>query len=98
MNLQLTCDTVMALPLRLLWGLKVNLQQKIALAAIFSLGFIIIAFAVVRVVETGATFKHVNPMWLALWSMIEASVGKHFSFVLRYAQKRDSTTGEISES
>ncbi|MCJ1414658.1 hypothetical protein MMC32_000985 [Xylographa parallela] len=75
MGVDVVCDIlIMALPLRLLWGLKVNLQQKIALAAIFSLGFIIIAFAVVRVVETGATFKHVNPMWLALWSMIEASV------------------------
>ena len=73
----------MALPLRLLWGLKVNLQQKVALAAIFSLGFIVIAFAVVRVVETGATFKHVNPMWLALWSMIEASVCEYFMFKLR---------------
>ena len=70
---------VMALPLRLLWGLKVNSHQKAALAAIFSLGFIVIAFAVVRVVETSATFKHVNPMWLALWSMIEASVGRCFA-------------------
>lgn len=66
----------MALPLRLLWNLQINAKQKCALAGIFSLGVIIIIFAVVRVVETSATFNHVNPMWLALWSMIEASVGK----------------------
>ncbi|MCJ1405675.1 hypothetical protein MMC11_008904 [Xylographa trunciseda] len=78
MGVDVVCDIlIMALPLRLLWGLKVNSKQKVALAAIFSLGFIVIAFAVVRVVETSATFKHVNPMWLALWSMIEASVSKY---------------------
>jgi len=68
----------MALPLRLLWNLQITPKQKFALGGIFSLGFIIIIFAVVRVVETSATFNHVNPMWLALWSMIEASVGKWF--------------------
>lgn len=66
----------MALPLRLLWGLRVTCQQKIALGTIFSLGLIIVVFAIVRVVETSATLKHVNPMWLALWSIVEASVGK----------------------
>ena len=67
----------MALPLRLLWGLQINSRQKLALGAIFSLGIIIIIFAIVRVVEISATFSHVNPLWLALWSMIEASVGEH---------------------
>lgn len=65
----------MALPLRLLWNLQVNRQQKWALATIFSLGFIIIIFAIVRVIETRASAHHVDPVWLALWSMIEASVG-----------------------
>ena len=68
---------VMALPLRLLWGLQINSRQKLALGGIFSLGIIIIIFAIVRVVEISATFNHVNPLWLALWSMIEASVGEH---------------------
>lgn len=67
---------VMALPLKVLWNLRVNPRQKFALGVIFSLGFIIIAFALVRVVQTGASAMHVNPIWLAVWSMIEASVGK----------------------
>ncbi|MCJ1226705.1 hypothetical protein MMC12_003358 [Toensbergia leucococca] len=69
------CDLfVMALPLRLLWGLQISRRQKIALAAIFSLGFIIIIFAIVRVTQTSASSHHVDPVWLALWSVIEASV------------------------
>jgi hypothetical protein len=72
----LTHYSVMALPLRLLWNLQVSVRQKFALAGIFSLGIFIIIFAIVRVIETSATFSHVNPLWLELWSMIEASVGK----------------------
>lgn len=71
------CDLlIMALPLRVLWDLQINRQQKSALAAIFSLGFVVIVFAVVRVIETSASIHHVDPIWLGLWSMIEASVGK----------------------
>ena len=55
-------------------------RQKVALVSIFSLGIIIIVFALVRVIETRATTKHVDPIWLALWSMLEASIGK---FILR---------------
>lgn len=65
---------VMGLGLRLLWNLQISAREKIALGAIFSVGFIKIAFAIIRVVKIGATARHVNPIWLALWSMIEASV------------------------
>ena len=76
------CDLlIMALPLRLLWNLQINRQQKTALAAIFSLGFIIIIFAIVRVIETSASIHHVDPVWLALWSMIEAGIGMTYSNV-----------------
>ncbi|KAL8933207.1 MAG: hypothetical protein Q9211_005906 [Gyalolechia sp. 1 TL-2023] len=64
----------MALGLRLLGKLRVSPQEKLALAAIFSVGLIKITFAVIRVVRIGASATHVNPIWLALWSMIEASV------------------------
>ncbi|KAL8932791.1 MAG: hypothetical protein Q9216_006673 [Gyalolechia sp. 2 TL-2023] len=66
--------TVMALGLRLLRRLRVSPREKLALAAIFSVGLIKITFAVIRVVRIGASATHVNPIWLALWSMIEASV------------------------
>ena len=65
---------VMALGLRLLWNLRITKKEKLALGTIFSVGFIKIAFAAIRVVKIGASSKHVNPIWLALWSMVEASV------------------------
>ena len=71
----------MALPLRLLWNLRVNRKQKAALVTIFSLGCIIIVFAIVRVVEIQASTHHVDPVWLALWSMIEASVGEWYFMI-----------------
>ncbi|KAL9576332.1 MAG: hypothetical protein Q9212_007191 [Teloschistes hypoglaucus] len=65
---------VMTLGLRLLWNLQISVKEKFALGAIFSVGVIKITFALIRVVKIGASSKHVNPIWLALWSMIEASV------------------------
>ncbi|KAI4228834.1 MAG: hypothetical protein L6R36_001336 [Xanthoria steineri] len=65
---------IMGLGLRLLWNLQISAREKIALGTIFSVGFIKITFALIRVVKIGATATHVNPIWLALWSMIEASV------------------------
>ncbi|KAL8930127.1 MAG: hypothetical protein Q9208_000744 [Pyrenodesmia sp. 3 TL-2023] len=65
---------IMALGLRLLSKLQMRRNEKLALGAIFSVGFIKIVFAVVRVVKIGVSATHVNPIWLALWTMIEASV------------------------
>ena len=67
-------DVVMGLGLRLLRNLQVRLKEKLALGAAFSVGVIKIIFAVIRVVKIGPSAAHVNPIWLALWSMIEASV------------------------
>lgn len=64
----------MTLGLRLLWNLQISVKEKFALGAIFSVGVIKITFAIIRVVKIGASSQHVNPIWLALWSMIEASV------------------------
>lgn len=69
------CDVlIMALPLRLLWKLQIKKKQKLALAAVFSLAIVIIVVAIVRIVEINPMFKYVDPVWLALWSMTEASV------------------------
>ena len=66
----------MALLLRQLYGLKTTRKQKIAVAGLFSLGGVVIIVAIVRVVEIKATIQHVDPVWLALWSMVEAGVGR----------------------
>lgn len=66
----------MALPLKSLWTLQINTRTKLGLIILVSLVFIIMAFAIVRVVESSASAEHVNPIWLALWSIVEAGVGE----------------------
>ena len=70
-------DILVMMPLLfLLHGLRVNQKEKVALASIFSLSAIVIIVAIIRVVQTSATTQHVDPVWLALWSTIESSIGK----------------------
>ncbi|KAJ5781250.1 hypothetical protein N7457_006410 [Penicillium paradoxum] len=63
----------MSLPLRILWEAKINIQQKIGLVIVFSLGFVIIAAAIVRAVEiTGKAYS--DQAALAVWSVVESSI------------------------
>jgi hypothetical protein len=73
----------MVLPLRLLVTLRINLQQKLALTCLFSVGVIVIVFAFVRLFQvTKATEESKTnpatvangPILLSLWSVIEAGV------------------------
>jgi hypothetical protein len=69
-------SSVLVLPIHLLWDVKISVRQKLGLAGIFSLGIIIVVFAVVRVIVTNAVHTHVEPTWLGVWSALESSVGK----------------------
>lgn len=80
---KLAKNPVMALPLNLVWKLKTNLKYKAGLGLLFSLGGIIIAFALVRMVQvTKATSQTAGdpttvangPVLLSMWSHIESSV------------------------
>lgn len=53
-----------------------NVREKIALGTIFSLGGIIIIFAIIRVCVLNQSRQHPELTWLALWSAIESSVGE----------------------
>jgi hypothetical protein len=73
----------MILPLNLLRQLQLAKRQKVVLAAIFTVGFIIVAFAIVRLVEVTQATQAVtqdatkiadSPIKLSAWSHIEASV------------------------
>jgi len=78
---------VMALPIRLLIGLRISLKQKIGIGAIFSLGFVIIFFSVFRMVKVIKSIATSNPngnVSLALWSLLEASVGTSFSPLFQF--------------
>lgn len=65
---------VMALPLSILGGLHLNVKTKVALAGLFLTGFIIILFAILRLVYTIPSHQHVNPKWLAVWSTTESCI------------------------
>ncbi|KAJ5442523.1 hypothetical protein N7445_005530 [Penicillium cf. griseofulvum] len=63
----------MSLPFFLIWGTRVNIQQKVGLVIVFSFGLFIIAAAIVRAVEiTGKAYS--DQAALAIWSVAESSI------------------------
>lgn len=94
----------MLLPLNLLRKLQLSKRQRVALAGIFSVGGIIIAIAVVRLLEVSPATREIRtdievienaPLVLGVWSHIEASVAvvvaslPTFRFLLSRAAKRN---------
>ncbi|KAH0565992.1 hypothetical protein GP486_000603 [Trichoglossum hirsutum] len=69
---------IMALPMRLLWNLRITAAEKISVACIFGVGVICMIFAVIRIISISekAETGQASPTWLALWAVIEDSVGK----------------------
>lgn len=68
----------MSLPLRILWNARINSKQKVGLVIVFSLGFIIIAAAIVRAVEiSGKAYS--DQAALAVWSIAESSICESIS-------------------
>ncbi|KAF4265764.1 hypothetical protein KXW28_001476 [Aspergillus fumigatus] len=64
---------LMYLPLRILWKTKMNLHQKLGLATVFCLGFVIIAAAIIRAVAiTGKAYS--DQAALAIWGIAESSI------------------------
>lgn len=63
----------MAMPLTLIWKVKITTKEKMGLAGIFSIGFIIIIFAIVRAVQVVHTTRS-DPVLLSLWGVLESSV------------------------
>ncbi|KAG7283944.1 hypothetical protein NEMBOFW57_010302 [Staphylotrichum longicolle] len=65
---------IMAMPLRLIYNVKVSLKQKIGLVGIFSLGFVMIVFAIIRANQTLVQQGFVNLTLLMIWSTLAASI------------------------
>lgn len=61
----------MLLPLYMIWGLQLRQSQKVVLAGVFSLGFVVAIFDILRTVESlrSGTFSGV-----ALWSSLEVTI------------------------
>jgi hypothetical protein len=67
---------VMGFALSIIWSTKISLHQKVGLGAVFSLGLIIIAFAVVRAINiTGRSYS--DQAGLAVWGIAESSICMH---------------------
>ena len=67
----------MFLPIMLIWNLQMPLSQKLGIGALFGLGWVCIAVAIIRVKELGSTVHNSQPRtsWLALWGIVETSIG-----------------------
>ena len=70
----ITDAMIIALPLYLAFRVQLPLIEKLALAGIFSLGGVIMLFAIIRIAVTNQHNSHPETSWLNLWSQIETSV------------------------
>lgn len=79
----------MSLPLKLLWKVRISRSEKQGLAFVFCIGFIIIVVAIVRAVQIAFTSTS-DLILLALWGVIESTVGMLLDFSLpsRHPQKQ----------
>jgi hypothetical protein len=67
----------MAIPLRVLWSLRISLVEKLSVGVVFIVGIITMVFAIVRVVSLNSSVNggQVSTTWLILWAGIEGCVG-----------------------
>lgn len=73
----------MALPINLTWNLQMPRSRKNAILSLFASGFVCITFACLRVAQVAinaakpeADGQPLDPTWLAIWGMVECSIGK----------------------
>lgn len=85
-------SAVMLTPFPLLRKLQINIRQKAILVVIFLLPLFVIAFAILRLVETNASGTTVDPIRLALFSTVEVSCCK-FSAVISSQFFSQKTSG-----
>lgn len=97
----ITDALIIALPLYLAFRVQRPLLQKLALGGIFSLGIVIIIFAIIRIAVTNQHNSHPETSWLNLWSQIEASVAVVISSLAPFKsffsrRKMNSSDDEMS--
>ncbi len=64
----------MAMPLRLIYNVKVSPKQKIGLVCVFCLCFVMIAFAIIRAKQVLVQQQFVNLTLLMVWSTLVGSI------------------------
>ncbi|KAL2163552.1 hypothetical protein VTH06DRAFT_5610 [Thermothelomyces fergusii] len=65
---------IMAMPLRLIYNVRVAPEQKLGLVCVFSLGSVMIVFAIIRASQSLAEQGFVNLSLLLVWSTLAASI------------------------
>ncbi|KAJ3485602.1 hypothetical protein NLG97_g6778 [Lecanicillium saksenae] len=67
---------IMAVPLRVLWNLKISRIEKISIGLVFAVGLITMATAIIRSVSLNSSSStgQVSTTWLMLWAGIEGAV------------------------
>ncbi len=68
----------MAMPIRLIYNLQVSRKQKAGLVGVFGLGFVMIAFAIVRAKQVLVPQAFVNLTLLMVWSTLGAAICEFF--------------------
>lgn len=64
----------MAMPLRLIYNIKITMRQKLGLVCVFGLGFVMITFAIIRAKQVLVGSYFVNLVLLMVWSTLAASI------------------------
>ena len=89
----------MALPIRLIWGVKISAKQKSGLVVVFGLCVVIIVFAIIRASQVLSGGPEVNLILLGLWSNLESSISvivgclPPFKMLLHRMSSQDGRSG-----
>ena len=72
----LTACSVMAVPLRVLWNLRISRIEKFSIGLVFMVGLITMATAVIRSValNSSSSTGQVSTTWLMLVSILHANL------------------------
>lgn len=78
-------DAVLAIPITLLWGIRMNWPKKIAFMALFSLSAVTTAVAIIRAMDVSRTTYATGrggPTYMTLWTAIELFIGEYRQILL----------------
>ncbi|GME49708.1 hypothetical protein K490DRAFT_71845 [Neofusicoccum parvum] len=77
---------ITAIPINMLWKVRISLRRKLALGSVFLVTLITITISIIRVTVVDSTFKQADMSWLYVWTNIEMGA------------EHDLEIGEITES
>ena len=70
----LTSETVISVPIILLWNVQIGIRRKLALGGILSLSICTIITSIIRLAGGGTTKGQLDQSWVIFWYDIEAAI------------------------